>query len=425
MQRRTILLSLLLALCTSTSAAATISAGYPIEDPLAATIVGTPSQLRAELPHTVPIQVRALPKLVQRPIPEVLEYALPMQYTVSAQEGSAPLVFIIAGTGAGARGTTSTWLTRLLYAAGYHVVALPSPTRVEFMLAAAHHPVPGRTSRDVAALYRVMRTIKRRLSPQLDITGYALTGYSLGALHAAFIAHLDAERQVFDFGPVLLIDPTVDLYRSVRRMDALLAHSLPAGIASLPQLLAQALGQLQQLLNGSGSLKFNQDFLYRAYQAADPSDRETAAIVGLAFRLWLANMSFAADVLTDSGAIVPANVELSITDSLDPYMLRSFSMSFAEYIDQLLLPYYNRGQRHLTLEQLIWEGQLKRIANFLSQAHNIGVIANADDPILSKDGLAFLRTTFGARARIFKNGGHLGNLAYKPVVTVIRRFFRP
>lgn len=400
-------------------------AGFPIADPLAATIVGTPAALRAELPENIPTQLRALPRLTERDIPEVLEYALPMQYTLTPQSGPAPLAFIIAGTGAGARGATSTLLTRLLYAEGYHVVALPSPTRVEFMLAAATHPVPGRTSRDVADLYRVMRTINRKLREQLEITGYALTGYSLGALHAAFIAHLDAREQVFDFGPVLLINPTVDLYHSVSRMDALLAKSLPNGIASVPRLLAQALGQLKQVMTQGDAIKFNQDFLYRAYKAADPGQRQTAAVIGLAFRLWLANMSFAADLLTNSGVIVPAGVELSIGDSLDAYMLRSFSMSFVEYIHQLLLPYYNRGSRELTLEQLIREGQLQRIADFLAHAHNIGVITNADDPILGRGALAFLRTTFGQRAIIFENGGHLGNLAYQPVATTIRQFFRP
>lgn len=409
--------------CTATGDAL-VDAGYPIEDPLTATIVGTPGKLRADLPEAVPTEVRTLPPLFERRIPAVLEYALPFEYTLTAQAEPAPLVFVIAGTGAGPRSTTSTLLTKILYAAGYHVVALPSPTRVAFMLTAARHPMPGRTTRDVAALYRVMRIIKSRLNEEVPITGYALIGYSLGGLHAAFIAYRDARNDVFNFGRVLLINPVVNLYRSVRRMDALLVEHLPS-IRAIPRFLAQALGQIKRVFTDGEPIKFNKNFLFRAYQAADISHRQTAAIVGLAFRLWLANMSFAADLLTNSGVIVPPKRELGIADSLEPYLLESFAMSYQEYINKLLLPYYNRGPRHLTRQRLIWEGKLQRIGDFLAQARNIAVITNADDPILGERGLAFLRETFGERATIFKNGGHLGNLAYKPVVAVIQQYFRP
>lgn len=424
MKRAYTIVSLVAAVAAFAGSAGAATSNYPIEDPLAATVVGTPSEMRADLPRSIPFEIRSLQPLVERSVPSVLNYALPLEYLLAAQDGPAPLAFVIAGTGAGAMGAKSTLLMRILYAEGYHVVALPSPTNVGFMLAAAQQPVPGRTSQDVAALYRMMRAVNDNLKDDIEITDYALTGYSLGGLHAAFVAHLDAEQRVFDFGPVLLVNPAVDLYQSVRRMDALLADNLPGGIAGLPRFLEHILGQVKRIYTTGDPIEFNEDFLYRAYRTTDTEPQQMAGMIGLAFRLWLANMSFAADLLTDSGKIVSPEHEPSPSDSLERYLLRSFSMSFADYMDELLLPYYNRGPRGLTREQLIHEGELQRIDDYLARAKNIGVVTNEDELILDQQELAFLRTTFGERATIFENGGHMGNLAHHEVTAVIRRFFR-
>lgn len=416
-------IQLVCVVCVLSFSTGSALAAYPIKDPLAATIVGTPAALRADLPDDLPTQTYELPPLIERSVPSVLEYALPLEYTLTAQTKPAPLVFIIAGTGAGAHSSKSLLLARMLYAEGYHVITLPSPTHVSFMLSAARHPIPGRTTRDVAALYRMMRAIKQRLGNKLVITDYALTGYSLGGLHAAFIAHLDGRLDVFNFGPVLLINPVVNLYQSIRRMDALLVENLPRGVASVPYFMARVLGQIKRVATGDDPVQFNRDTLYQAFRKLDASHRELAALVGLAFRLWLANMSFASDLLTNNGLIVPPDKNLTITSSLEPYLRRSFSISFKEYMNKLLLPYYNRGSRSLTREQLIHEGKLKRIADYLQRTDSIGVITNADDPILGDGDLKFLRANFGKRAVIFENGGHMGNLASRKVVHTIRDFF--
>lgn len=398
---------------------------YPIDDPLAATVVGTPKAYRASMPTDLPRESRTLAPLVERPVPPPLAYAAPLEYGLIAQAEPAPLVFILSGTGAGAKSAKSDLIARALYVEGYHVITLPSPTSVGFMLGAARHPVPGRTSDDVANVYRFMQAVRDDLPERVRITGFALTGYSLGGLQAAFIDQLDRQERVFDFQRVLLVNPAVDLYASVRRMDRLFETGLEQGIAGLPAFLEQALGRFRQVYAGDTPIEFNEDFLYQAYLASETREQDIAAIIGLAFRLWLANMNFAADLLSNSGVIVPVKRDPGSFTSLDTYLVRSFGMSFADYIDQLLLPYYNKDGRQLTREALIREGQLSRIQPYLKRAEHMGVITSADEIILDRGEVDFLRRTFGKRATIFRNGGHMGNLAHRDVIDAIREFFRP
>lgn len=397
---------------------------YPIPDGLAATVIGTPADYQADdLPDDLPFAVRTLDPLVERKTPATLRYARPLQYLLVTQPKPAPLAFAIAGTGSSALSSKCILLSRALYAAGYSVACLPSPTSVTFMLGAAEYPVPGRMTTDVADLYRMMGAIRDDVSVKHQITGYGLTGWSLGATEAAFIAAHDAEVGEFNFSRVLMLNPAVDVWASVQRMDTLLANNLDGGIDGIPAFVARGLGGLRQIYSNGDPLRFNEDFLYRAYVSQSPDQSDIAAIIGLAFRLSLANMAFAADVITHSDVIVPKNVTLGPYDSLDPYIQRSFRISFTDYINDLLVPYWNRDGRHVPKDELIAEADLHRIGDYLAGNPNIGMFTAANDPILSDDEVAFLRTTFNDRARISERGGHMGNLAYRDVVHAIQEFF--
>jgi hypothetical protein len=291
------------------------------------------------------------------------------------------------------------------------------------MLGAASDPVPGRMATDVRDLYRLMQAVRDDLDEQTEVTGYGLTGWSLGATQAAFIARHDAEAGVFDFSRVLLLNPAVDVWASVQRMDALLANNLEGGIDGIPAFVARGLGGLKQLYASGDPLRFNEDFLYRAYISQSPDRADIAAIVGLAFRLSLANMAFAADVITRADVIVPKTVQLGPYDSLDPYIQRSFRLSFGEYFDRLLAAYWNGDDRDVARDRLIAEADLHRIADFMAADENMGVFTSTDDPILSAEEVAFLRSTFGERARIRENGGHMGNLSSASTIGALQQFF--
>lgn len=398
---------------------------YPISDGIKATVVGTPLAWQARLPDDVPIEMRELAPLVERPVPAVLEYAMPLEYALAAQDRPAPLIFVIAGTGATAASAKCRTLMRTLYAAGYHVICLPSPTSVNFMVGAAPHPVPGYMPADVTALYTLMQAVQQDVAAQLTITDYSLAGYSLGATQAAFVAHYDEQQAHFNFTKTLLINPAVSVWASVQRMDMLVMHNLPGGIPGVPAFFAALLSELRHPYAGDRPLRFDRQMLFQAMLAREANHRQLAAVVGLAFRLALANMAFAADALTTSGRIVPRDVALTTTDSLEPYLRASFNMTFIDYIDDLLLPYWNRGTRSLTRQQLIDSASLYKLRDWLAHNPNIAVLTNIDDPILNAEAIAFLRQTFDNRATIWPNGGHMGNLQSRAVVQQIRQFYTP
>src|SRR3546814_6267451 len=88
------------------------------------------------------------------------------------------------------------------------------------MSAASRYATPGISSDDAKDLYRVMQAVRAQ-HHKLPVTEYHLTGYSLGALNAAFVSQLDETRRSFNFKRVLLLNPPVNLYTSVSNLDKL------------------------------------------------------------------------------------------------------------------------------------------------------------------------------------------------------------
>jgi len=172
---------------------------YPIDDPYAATIIGTPQQIQAELPKKIPVKTCSLKEIEGREVPEALWYYNKLYYSFVRQKGEAPLVFTIAGTGADHNSEKNLVLMNAFYQAGFHVVGLTSPTHPNFVAAASSTGVPGHLQHDSEDLYRVMQQIRDDLGDRIEVSEFYLTGYSLGGTQAAFVAKIDHEQQVFNF----------------------------------------------------------------------------------------------------------------------------------------------------------------------------------------------------------------------------------
>ena len=97
---------------------------YPIANRFAATIIGSPPDMQAELPADIPASIGQVTVFPDRKVPAVLWLGNQLSYRYSLQEGPAPLVFIIAGPGANHQASKMELLQKVLYQAGYHVVGL-------------------------------------------------------------------------------------------------------------------------------------------------------------------------------------------------------------------------------------------------------------------------------------------------------------
>ena len=166
------------------------SYGYPLTNPFEATIATTPPDLRPELPLDEDIDqtVRSVTLRPERAfeLPNNFWAVKTLDYRIATQDHAAPLMFLIAGTGARYDSTLNEYLKKLYYKAGYHVVQLSSPTSYDFMSAASRFATPGVSKEDAEDLYRVMQAVRAQ-NPKVPVTDYYLTGYSLGALDLSLI----------------------------------------------------------------------------------------------------------------------------------------------------------------------------------------------------------------------------------------------
>ena len=403
---------------------------FPIRDPYAATIAGTPSELQPSLPEKIDFELMSLKVFPDRAIPDVFWYQREFLYTLSYQKQAAPLIFVIAGTGSSFYSSSMIFLQKVFWQAGFHVICLSSPTQMNFVTMASADCVPGNIVEDSQDLYRVMTMAYEQVKGRIKVKEFYLTGYSLGASQSAFVSKLDEERRVFNFKKVLLINPSVSLYTSAKILDAMLLEVVPnRDPEEFDRWFDEMLGGFGRIWRNLGEPPLDQDFLYDVYRyllkRMNPPKRENmAGMIGTVFRLASSNMIFTADVMANYGLIVPKNRELGSADSLTDFFKVTSHVSFIDYFNEFLFPYYQARTPGLTKEALIEGTSLRSIESYLRNSPKIALMGNEDDLILAPEDLAFLKEVFGSRARIFPYGGHLGNLMYSANVFYMIDFFK-
>jgi predicted alpha/beta-fold hydrolase len=421
---RRYLLPLLLAASGLLVAGHATAYDFPFENPLLATVVGTPSQYQADLPQDLPRKTLELKIKPPDTIPEIFWYDRTLHCGFLKQNQPAPLIFVIAGTGGGHTGRTVDILQQVFYQAGFHVITLPSPTHSNFVTAASTTSIPGHAYDDARDLYKVMQAAYSKVKDQIDVTDFFLTGFSLGGFNSAFIARLDEERRIFNFRKVLLLCPPVSLYNSVNILDAMLDDNVLTDAAGIGAHLDRVIGKLGEVYQENQHVEFVGDFLYTAYQQLSPDDEALKGIIGLAFRFASTNMAFTSDVMSNAGYLVRRNTRLSTPTSLTPFAITGFRTTFANYMDGIMVPYFSARDSSLNRDRLIALSSLQEIEPYLSGADHIGMMTNADEIIFAPGELDYLRTLFGTRATIYPRGGHCGNLAYPDNVEDMTAFFR-
>lgn len=424
------LLFVLAFFATSAAFAAESDYDFPFDDPLVATVLGTPKDLRAEIDYDIPRKDRKIVVFPERKIAARVARST-YRYAITAQDDAAPLVFVIAGTGGSHRGAKMKLLEAVLYDAGFHVVSLSSPTYSNFIITASSTHMPGRTSDDAADLYRVMETIWARHKERVEVTDFHVTGYSLGGANAAFVAKLDEQKRVFNFKKVLMINPPVSLVRSSSLLDPMIDDNIPGPAApSFPVFLDRIMDRFTEVYAENDDVNFNDEFLYKIYRVGreegrKPRPEDLEALIGTSFRISSANMIAVADYATQSGFIVPKNHRFSVSESTTPYFkVAAGQTNFNDYIEELYLPYFLKKVPGSTRDSLISEASLESIEPFLRTTDKIGLMHNADDIILAEGEIDYLRDVFGARAKVYPTGGHCGNMAHRDNVAFMVDFFK-
>ncbi|MDF3196436.1 MAG: serine/threonine protein kinase [Gammaproteobacteria bacterium HGW-Gammaproteobacteria-13] len=403
------------------------SYGYPISNAFEATLATTPPELRPELPADADInqsdyQIKLRPER-EFELPENFWPVTKMRYRMAKQSGEAPLIFIIAGTGAHYASSTPEYLKKLFYGAGYHVVQLSSPTSYDFMTSASRFATPGITREDADDLYRTMQAVRAQ-HPRLKVSEYHLTGYSLGALQAAFVSELDETRRSFNFKRVLLLNPPVNLYTSITNLDRMVQTKVE-GIDNSTTFYELVLGKLTRYFQNKGYVDINDALLYDFQNSGEQlSDEQMAMLIGAAFRFSSADIAFTSDLINRRGLITPIDYPISEGTSLTPFFRRALQCDFDCYLTEQLIPMWRARTDGGSVAQLIDQVSLYAVADYLKNSSKIAVMHNADDVILGPGDLGFLRRTLGERLTVYPLGGHCGNLNYRVNSDAMLEFFR-
>jgi hypothetical protein len=400
---------------------------YPFKDPYVATIIATPEEFQPKLPEKIDYELLSLKVFPERTPPDVFWYERDFRYSLTYQKGEAPLIFVIAGTGSAFYSSSMIFFQKIFYQAGFHVICLSSPTNMNFIVTASDTSLPGNIIDDAKDLYRVMTMVWEQVKGRIKVSEFHLTGYSLGASEAAFVAKLDEEKRVFNFKKVLMINPAVSLYTSAQILDGMVLRALPGGMDTFDAWFKKIFQKLAETYKIMGHKDLTHDFLYEVYKTTyktDPPNQENmAGMIGTVFRLSSNNMFFTADVMTNAGMIVPKNHVLGSADSLTDYFKVVTRATFVDYFDELLFPYFKAKHPHLTPEKAIEVDSLLFIEGYLRSTPKIGLMGNEDDLILTPENLAFLKSVFGSRAKIYPFGGHCGNMSYRENVEYMINFF--
>ncbi|MCU7938481.1 MAG: alpha/beta hydrolase [gamma proteobacterium symbiont of Bathyaustriella thionipta] len=420
-------LSLLLLMTSIAAQAAQHSKdyGYPLDNRYAATIIGTPAEYKAELPtyQQIPVEEYTLKVPGHREIPDVFWYERKgLRYAITAQDKKAPLVFAIAGTGAGHRSAKMRLFQRAFYQAGFHVVTLSSPTVSNFILNASKTAIPGNLKDDSIDLFQVMEQIKNKHT-ELEISDYYLIGYSLGASQAAFVARHDEQKNVFQFKKVMMINPPLSLFNSVSILDNMLEDNIPGGLDNFNDSYNKTITNVTAYHKSNAKMNImSADFFYNAYREKDPGDYNMQALIGMAFRMSSSNMIFISDVFNNLGYLVPKNTMMGKTTSLTEYSKSARRVGFSDYVEEIYVPFFI-GKTGSSKQQIIDDSSLLSIKDYLLQAEHIGLMHNLDDPILEPGEIDTLKGLFPERAMIYPHGGHCGNMEYKDNVAYMIDFF--
>jgi pimeloyl-ACP methyl ester carboxylesterase len=405
------------------AAASAQSYDYPFTDPFMATVVGTPPALRYPIPDKIPLRVRRLPAEAGRSIPDVLWYGERLEYSYATQKGPAPLIFLLAGTGATHYSGKNAILMRAFWGAGFNVIGVTSPSHPSFVIAASTTKVPGHLRHDAEDIYRVMQQIWGEVGGEMQATTKHLAGYSLGATHGAFLAQLDDQRGEIGFEKVMLINPPLSLYNSISKLDRML-DNIPGGMDNFHRFFANVVKRIGEVYNQSTSVEFSPELVFEAFKDNPPTDEELASLVGVAFRLSSSAMIFTSDLMTDDGYVKPANMTMRNNSTMGPSMMVSVRLGFTDYFHEFAWPFYKDESKSKNRQEFAVEQSLHPLGEYLAQAKHIGLVHNQDDIILDPGEIDFFPAIFGERAKIYPHGGHMGNLEQRETLGYILDYFQ-
>ena len=326
-----------------------------------------------------------------------------LKFTYWLQSRTAPVVYIVPGLGSHRLAQTSLALAELVYKNGFSAVCLSSAFNSEFMEHASTAAMPAYLPVDGHDVHVALTEIDRRLQSLHPhrLGDKALLGYSMGALHALFIAAAAPTNQpaLVKFDRYVAINTPVRMAHGVAKLDEFYRAPLGWPPAERTDNIENTFLKVAELSQSTLTPQTCLPF----------SAIESRFLIGLSFRLMLRDIIFSSQRRSNQGVLQHPIRNLRRAAVYQEIL----QLSYRDYFEKFAIPYYQaRGVAAPTAEALENAGDLRTYDAALRANRNLRIIVNRNDFLLADEDLDWLHATFAPeQLTVFEQGGHLGNLS--------------
>jgi pimeloyl-ACP methyl ester carboxylesterase len=318
------------------------------------------------------------------------------------------LIFILAGIGSNAYFGVGPYLASLFYKEGAHIVILPSPMSWNFALSASRSGAPGFAPDDARDLYEVMQksltTLRERY--ELKITAISFMGVSLGALQGAYLSVIDGDERKIGIAKYLLVNPPVDLFYAVRKLDEWNALRNKFGRDKSQAIVAKAIAIVESFSEERRDNPAVFDRLAKRFAAF--TTEELQFLIAENLQSQLSELVYVTQVLHDQKILSAPKGQMRRR------LQEAKNFTFTDYNEKVAVPLWRLHAREseAVLETFINRGSLARILDRLRGNSKVHITHNADDFLAERKSIEGLKEALGDQMTLYPYGGHLGNLWY-------------
>lgn len=390
---------------------------YPYDDPYVATIVGSSTLMMNGVSEKIPVEDFILKTEKGDKISGNFWYQKGFKYSLVKQKEKAPLIFIIAGTGATYNSIRMSYFQRIFYDAGYNVISITSPVNMNFILNASSTGVPTLLKNDSEDVYKIMQKTYNQVKDEIQVSDFYVMGYSLGAAQAAYTSYIDEQEKKFGFKRVYMMNPPVDMYKSGVKLDKLLDENIGEDKKNIGKLLDEVFEEISKQTRGT-NIQLSETSIYNLFVNKILSEEKMKSLIGLAFRISSVDLNYVTDIVSESENYV--KVPVGKYESLFTYFENINFANFQDYLEKIALPHYIK--KGISKEKVLEGVKINILEDYLKKSDKIAVVTNSDDLILDTEDLEYLKSVFGDRIIIFPKGGHSGNMYYEPNVRTMLNY---
>ena len=399
-----------------------IASDYPYKDSaIMATVLGTPANQHYPFKNAKGPKVRKFK--TTKKIPEILRQWSDYDYGVWTQNKKAPLMILISGTGSLYSSGLSLYIANVFYDRGYNVITFSSPTTMPYIVSQSKNRYAGYIKDETEQLYSlIQKAVLQEKNNGMKIDKIYTGGYSLGGFQSILIHEMDdRNNRKIGIEKSLLLNSPVSILNSTRKLDDFLVKNGIYDARSLEKYLDTIFSKL--MYDKSIRIKdIEFSDLKTSLGKLGLGEKDFEVLIGLMFRFYSANMTFAGEVFSGENAVGRLSHKKSYKrfDSVTEEFKEGLSVSFDEYSTEILYPYLKKNKNpDLSLDDFVNEFDLRHVQSFIDKNNkNIVFITSTDDILLEDEDLDYIKKTFSNRVLI-PFGGHTGVLWHKDVAKLM------